>query len=135
MAAIQNLLDSNNVKFEVQEGESHNITGQFADTNDVNIALAALLSFTITLYNENDNAIINSRDSEDAKNVNSHTVATGGSFVVRLDPDDAVIVTQTPTTSEPCLQYHIAKLVWTWHDGTSVRTGIEQVRFGVQKYH
>lgn len=133
MVAVQNLLDSDGVEFVIQEGESHNITGQLSDADGVDITLAGLSTFTVTLYNEDGNAIINSRDGQDAKNANSHTVASGGSFVIRLDPADAVIVVEDPVIGETNQQFHVARLTWTWNDGTSVRTGIEQVRFGVQK--
>ena len=133
MVAVQNLLDSDGDVFFIQEGESHNITGQLSDADGVDIALSGLSTFTITLYNEDGNAIINSRDDQDAKNLNDHTIAAGGSFVVRFDPADAVIVVEDPVIGETNQQFHIARLTWTWNDGTSVRTGIEQVRFGVQK--
>lgn len=133
MVAVQNLLDSDGDPFVVQEGESHNITGQLSDADDTDITLAGLTTLTVTLYNENGNAIINSRDGENAKNLNNHTIASGGSFVIRFDPADSVIVVEDPVIGETNQQFHVARLTWTWNDGTLVRTGMEQVRFGVQK--
>ena len=133
MVTVAELKDSDGDRFVAQEGESHNVEGQFSDMDGANIALADLLTFTITLYNEHDNSIINSRNDQNALNANDHTVTTTGGFIVRLDPADAVIVTQTPATPENENQYHVIRLEWTYGDGTKTRTGIDHYRYGIQK--
>ena len=131
---IRDLLDKKTGQpFVVQEGESHNVTGSFVDADGAAINLASLATFEITLYNENGNQIINSKDAQDAKNANGHTVASDGSFIVRLNVADSSIEVEDPVIAEQALQYHILRLVWTWSDGVAVRTGIEQLRFAVQK--
>lgn len=133
MVAVPDLLDSDGDSFSIQEGESMNITGQLVDAAGNDITLAALSTIKISLYNEIGNDVINSREDEDAKNANDHTVASDGSFIIRLDEDDSIIVTQDPTVEETEKQYHVIRIKWTWDDGTKVRTGLEHARFGVQK--
>lgn len=122
--------DTNEPVF-INEGESHNVVGQFVDANGDDITLANLSTFTVTLYNEANDSVINSRNAQNAKNANDHTVAGDGSWIVRLQPADNIIVDTDLTKNKD--EYHILRLIWTWNDGTADRTGIKHVRFPVRK--
>lgn len=89
-----------------------------------------LLSLTVTLFNEADGAVINSRNAQNILGAN------GGSIVstevrLRLQPVDNPIVDTDLDRSE--IEYHVARFSFTWSDGVLTRTGIEEVRFGVRR--
>jgi len=89
-----------------------------------------LLSLTVTLFNESNNAIINSRNAQDILGAN------GGSIVstevrLRLQPEDNPVVSIELQRGN--FEYHVARFTFTWNDGVLVRTGTKEVRFAVRK--
>jgi hypothetical protein len=130
---IEDLIDQNNPSCSliVQEGESMNITGTLVDDDDVAIPKAGYRSFTITLHDEVSNVIINGRNDQDILDANGGTVNDDGSFIIRLGPDDAIIVSGTDLAGD--LETHIVRIKWTWNDEGTIRTGIHQARIRVTK--
>lgn len=136
VGTIVDLLDPDiNCPLVIQEGESQNIEGTLVDGSGVAIPLAGLATFTLTLFNEFDLSIINSRTGQDILNTNGGTVNDPASFILRLDAADAVIIdgdTANPKVRGD-VEAHIARLFWTWDDGVAERTGIQEIRLRVQK--
>lgn len=128
---IVDLLDDSGSLVIVQQGESLNISGTLTDFDGAAIALAAIATFTLTLYNDATNAVINGLNAADILNAGKGTVDAAGGFVIRLDAADTPIV--DGTLAEKALEVHIARLTWTWNDGVGTRTGIQEVRHRVQK--
>ena len=110
----------------VHEGESCNIIGQFA-MGSVNITQTQLQTAVWTLYDDETDTIINSRENVDMLSA----VGAGGNFTLRLGPTDNVLVGSNP--SEGDVEYHVVRIVYTWDDGTEVRTGKHEVKFYVLK--
>ena len=108
----------------VQEGESLNITGQLVDFAGVPILKAGLSSFEITLYDEATKAIINSIERQDR----SAQVASDGSFTLKFDGDDNTVV-----DASLAVEKHVLAMYWSWHDGERERTGIQLVRWRVER--
>jgi len=111
----------------VQEGESLNITGQLVDFAGVAIPKSGLLAFQATLYDEATETIINGLAQQDRLS----EVATDGHLTIKLDAPDNTII--NPSLGSKQLEKHIVALVWRWNDGTQDRTGIQLVRFRVQR--
>ena len=108
----------------VQEGESLNVTGQLVDFAGVPIPKAGLSSFEVTLHDEATKAIINSIERQDRL----AQVASDGSFTLKFDADDNAVL-----DSALSLEKHVLAMYWSWHDGERERTGIQLVRWRVQR--
>lgn len=124
---IEELLDSSGNNVVIQEGESMNLTGSVTDLAGTTLTSSAVVSFTLTLFDEMSGDIINSRDAADM----SSYLDSNGVISIPLQPADAAIV--SATLGERELEAHIARLVWTWNDGSAVRTGKAEYRFRVEK--
>ena len=111
----------------VQAGESANLTGTLKDTTGVTVTTP--LTFIITLYDSITGAIINSRNQQSVLNVNGGTVS-GGDYTVELDASDTAAVGDI---ADGATQARVARLEFTYSDGDSTRTGIEEYSFNVQK--
>jgi len=113
----------------VHEGESVNITGQllFGDTE---VAKSSLLSLTLTLYDKDTQAVINSRDGQDILDANGSSVDSTCNVTIELNPADSVIVGSSAAGRR---EKHVARLTWTWDDGDTTRTGIDERWFWVEK--
>ena len=124
------LKDQNNAPVIIQEGESLNIVATFADVSasPETLTLADLLTLKVTLYAGT--TVINSRDAQDIKNTNGGTVTAAGALTLALTTDDNPIVNNTLTAGET--EEHIARLEWTWNDGTT-RKGIVEYIYEVEK--
>lgn len=59
-------------------------------------------------------------------------VATDGSFTLKLNGEDNVIVDLAGVGSGQ-VEKHVLALYWLWNDGTQDRSGIQLVRFRVQR--
>jgi len=98
----------------VREGSTAKYTCTLQDENGTAIEPDDLDTLTLTLYNQADDTIINSRDGQDILNANGVTVAAGGALTWIMDPLDNVIVVATePGWNEK----HIALFEWTYNSG------------------
>ena len=82
------------------------------DEAAVAIAAASLTTLTLTLYNSDDEAIINSRSAQDVLNTNNVTVDSSGVLAWTMQPADNVI------TGTGELETHVALFEYTWSSGT-----------------
>jgi hypothetical protein len=120
--ARQELLDPDGNCTEVEEGEVARVTVTFEDYDAASLALANILSLTLTLRNAEDDSIINSRNAQSILNANGGTVVDVSgvaTLTLILDEDDNANVGGVLSGVET----HWLDLTWTWDDGTAVRTG------------
>lgn len=81
-----------------------------------------------TLYNVEDESVINSRNATNYFDLNGATIDSDGVLSLELTPDDNQIVgTRTGKTREK----HRMLLVWTWASGT--RTGRHEFEWHVEE--
>jgi len=111
----------------IQAGESANLTGTLKDATGA--TLLSVSTFTLTLYDNITGAIINSRKDQDVNNANGGTV-TSGTYTVELDANDTAAVGDIEENND---QVRVARLTFTYNDGDSVRTGIEEFTFKVER--
>ncbi len=111
----------------IQAGESANLTGTLKDATGA--TLLSVSTFTLTLYDNTTGAIINSRKDQDVNNANGGTV-TSGNYTVELDANDTAAVGDIAENKD---QIRVARLTFTYNDGDSVRTGIEEFTFKVER--
>lgn len=111
----------------IQAGESANLTGTLKDATGA--TLLSVSTFTLTLYDNITGAIINSRKDQDVNNENGGTV-TSGTYTVELDANDTAAVGDIEENND---QVRVARLTFTYNDGDSVRTGIEEFTFKVER--
>ena len=128
--AIKKLLDADGAYVVIDEGESMNLQVTLKDAADATIDAATVTSITFDLYDKETTTTINSRAGVDVKNANNATV-TASILTIRLDPADATIVTTAnhPAGGQP--ETHVARVIFTYSDGTATRTGRKRVQFGV----
>jgi hypothetical protein len=112
----------------VQAGESLNISGQLVDFAGDPILKAGLIAFLVTLFDETTETVINDVDQQDRL----AEVAADGSFKLKLNGEDNVIVDLTGVGSGQ-VEKHILAMYWLWNDGSQDRSGIQLVRFRVQR--
>jgi hypothetical protein len=92
------------------------------------ILKAGLVAFLITLFDEATETMINGVDQQDRL----AEVEADGSFTLKLNGEDNVIVDLAGVGSGH-IEKHILGLFWLWNDGIQDRTGIQLVRFRVQR--
>lgn len=112
----------------IQAGESLNVSGQLVDFAGDPILKAGLVAFLVTLFDEATETVINGVDQQDRL----AQVAVDGSFTLKLNGEDNVIVDLAGVGSGQ-VEKHILGLFWLWNDGIQDRTGIQLVRFRVQR--
>lgn len=112
----------------VQAGESLNVSGQLVDFAGYPILKAGLVAFLVTLFDEATETVINGVDQQDRL----AEVATDGSFTLKLNGEDNVIVDLAGVGSGQ-VEKHIVAMYWLWNDGSQDRSGIQLVRFRVQR--
>jgi hypothetical protein len=112
----------------IDAGESCDLIVTLTDMASTPAAIdpGAVATFTLTLYDELTLKVINSRNDQDIQGANGTTIAANVA-TVRLQPADNVLV----GTSES--EWHIARIDFTWPDGTQTRTGMGEARFSVQQ--
>ena len=109
----------------VRERTTAFYTTTIVDENDVGVALANIATLTLTYYDAETNAIINSRDDQDVKNTNNVVVAaTGGGVTWTLQPLDTIIIDDRKE-----LERHIALFTWTWN---TVNIGRKEIAFDIE---
>jgi hypothetical protein len=112
----------------VQAGESLNISGQLMDFAGDPILKAGLVAFLVTLFDEATETVINGVDQQDRLG----EVEGDGSFTVKLNGDDNFIVDLAGVGSGQ-VEKHVIAMYWLWNDGSQDRSGIQLVRFRVQR--
>ncbi len=125
------LQDSNGVTVEVDEGESCNVTATFEFDGTAAFDKTEILTLLLTLYNRSDSTVINSRNAESAIDTNGHKLSTAGVLTAEFDASDNVIVDTELVAGQ--VETHVVRLKWTWSDGDTTRTGIEELEFKVKK--
>ena len=131
-AALGNTIDLMNQTRQgpliVQAGESLNVSGQLVDFAGDPILKAGLVAFLVTLFDEATETVINGVDQQDRL----AEVATDGSFTLKLNGEDNVIVDLAEVGSGQ-VEKHVLAMYWLWNDGNQDRSGIQLVRFRVQR--
>lgn len=85
------------------------------DENKSAIASGDLTSLTLTLYNEDDDAIINNRNAQDVLNANNVTVDSSGNLEWKIQTADTAIQGSGIGTNE--IENHIALFHYKWDSG------------------
>ena len=135
---LRTLTDGLDGVLTIEQGDSLDLTlqvvtvsvsGTGARTETV-VNPSNLLSLTVTLFNEADETIINSRTNQSILGANGGTLEA--TLVrLRLQPNDNIIVDTDLERND--VEYHVARFVFSWSDGVLTRTGVEEVRFAVRK--
>lgn len=113
-----------------REGQSCSLHGELVDADGDPVLLASVGYFKLTLFDRSTSAIINSRSAQDVKNVNGGTLNSDGTFVIKLGVSDNVIV--TTTRRHKTRETHVARLTWSWSDGSDTLYGGEELDFDVE---
>lgn len=113
----------------VDQSESCWIRGQFSD-GEAAIPKVYIQTLTGTLFAKSTRRVINGRSGQDLLDANGGKVFVDGAFEVALQPADNAIV---ENTQEGQAEIHVLRLTWTWNDGGTVRTGIEELEFAVRR--
>jgi hypothetical protein len=92
------------------------------------ILKAGLVAFLVTLFDEATETVINGVDQQDRLG----EVEGDGSFTVKLNGDDNFIVDLAGVGSGQ-VEKHVIAMYWLWNDGSQDRSGIQLVRFRVQR--
>ncbi len=130
-AVIQMLRDSKNAPAVVQSGESCNVVVTFQDLTGVTIVKASLITLTVTQFEKETAAIINSRNNQSILDANGGSVANDGTLTLRLQPLDSVIA--NTNTNVEISEVHVLRFDFTWSDGVSTRTGRENRGLSVER--
>ncbi len=112
----------------VQEGESLNVSGQLVDFAGDPILKAGLAAFLVTLFDEATETVIHGVDQQDRL----AQVSADGTFTLKLNGEDNVIV-DTAGVGSGQIEKHVLAMYWLWNDGSQDRSGIQLVRFRVQR--
>lgn len=102
---------------EILEGTTPLYTANIVDENGDAIAVASLLTLTLTYFDVRSGTIINSRNAQNILNANNVTVATAGVPAVTtltwtLQAADTALVNTFRDTED-----HYAIFRWTWPGG------------------
>ena len=92
----------------VNAGTTPKYTANLVDEDGVAIDAASLTTFTITVINLRTGAVINSRNRQNALNVNNVTISAGGLVTWSIQAADL------PSTQEEF--FHVV-FEWTWNAG------------------
>lgn len=84
-------------------------TAQLVDEAGANISLSALVTLTLTLYDQVSGSILNGRDAQNVLNANNVAVSSTGAVVWSLQPADNAIVNSAIDT-----ELHIALFKGTY---------------------
>lgn len=111
------------MSFHVYEQTTARYTAQLKDETGAVVPAASIATLTLTLRNEADNAIINSRSNQNVLNMNGVTVDVSGNLVWTMDPADNAVIDATQATER-----HRATVKWTYGSG---KKGNHEVEFVV----
>jgi hypothetical protein len=109
---------------EMAEGASAKLTATITEEDGVTGFLPSAL--TLTLFTEEDGAIVNGVSAVDILNTGRGTVSAGGALVCNLTPADMVIVNPRAGKAD---EVHVALFEWTWDGGN--KKGKHEVAFTV----
>lgn len=110
----------------INERSSGIYSAQLKDENDDAVALAAIGTLTLTLYDKASGDIINSRNAVNALNANDVTVSSTGALTWKMGAADNQIV----SSGLPIGRYerHIALFQWTYDiSGSGAGAGKHEV--------
>jgi hypothetical protein len=105
------------------EGEGSRITAAFYDQSGAQLDGQSIVELELTLRNEADGAVINTRLDSNILNQNGGSVAEDGTLTLKLTGEDNAIITRDGY-EEP----HIATIQWSWVDLQSAQ------QWGQQKW-
>ena len=94
--------------FPANERTSSRYTGQIVDEVGVGVPASLLVTLTLTLFDDDTGAIINSRNHQNVLNANGVSVDSVGMVVWIIDPLDVVVLSGREIES------HTAVFAWTW---------------------
>lgn len=99
-----------------------------SDTSDSGstVAGSALLTLTLTYFDEHTGDIINSRDGQNVLNANNVTVSEAGVLTWSIQAADTAVVTEGNAGS---YERHVAQFAWT----SATITGTYEVLLEVQR--
>lgn len=123
-AKAELILNPDHQQIAIDSGASANIQGTLVDLTKT--AISSVLTLTLTLFDEATSTIINSRNADDVSGD-----FNAGAIAIELDPLDNIIVDNTLAAN--AIEYHIARIAWTWNDGDGTRYGTKEVRIAVRK--
>ena len=100
----------------LDEGTLAKYTATITDEAETAIALSAMTTLTLTLYDAETGTVINSRNDQDVLNTNNVTVSSAGLLTWLIQPADNAIV----GTRRRAGQYekHVALFEYTWSSGS-----------------
>jgi hypothetical protein len=100
----------------VNERGSAYVQGTIVDETGEPVPLASVEAFALTLFNDADEQIINSRNAQSILNEHGGTYhATSGAFTLMLSTDDNPII--DTTLARGVKETHTARLTLTWANG------------------
>lgn len=106
----------------VNEGTTSQITFSLTSETGAAVVAASLLTMTLTLWNDVDHTIINSRNAQDVLNTNGVTIDSAGLVTWIGSIADNVMVDRTLET-----ELHIAEFNWTYPNPQGTKDGKHQV--------
>lgn len=98
--------------FHVTERTVAQYSGKLVDEKGIGVSSAALLTFTLSLYDRRSSSFINSRQQQSVLNTNNVTVDTLGNVLWQIQPEDNVILDDTLLT-----ETHVALFEAIWSGG------------------
>lgn len=128
---VTKLLDSEGKFRVVKEGGSFNIVATLKDAGDPASTVTTVSTITLDLFDKATLTTINSHSGTDINNANNASFSSG-TLTVEFDPSDNTIV-DTARVPEGEKEEHIARITFTYSDGNTTRTGIEEFSFFVER--
>ena len=131
MSEQKQAYDQDKLPAVAKEAASVTFSVTFKDTSSTPVALtkAQILTLTMTLFDKDTEAVINSRNAVNVKDANGGTVSTAGVLTMKLDPADQAIAGTLATGAK---ETHVIRFNYTWNDGRS-RTGRSEYTYDVEK--
>lgn len=121
------LLNASGSRVQVDESESVDVTVTMYDNGGSALAKASISAITMTLYNDGDKSIINSRENANVLDATIGTVTSAGVLTLKLTTSDNAMI-----DSNKEKEVHVIALTWTWTDGAGVsKTGKQEFEYEV----
>lgn len=100
----------------VDEGTTHDYSAVLVDEQAIPRGSDVIGTLTLTLLNDSDQSVINSRNAQNVLNTNGVTLDTQGHLVWTIAPADTAIIDPdgVPYFTD---EIHIAQFDWTWSAG------------------
>lgn len=116
-------------KYEVHQGANAQYTATLTDAAGSVIALADIVSLTLTLYDRSSGVILNSRNAVDALNANDVTVgSTDGLLTWDIQPGDNTIYDSNIVEGRS--EVHVARFTLTYDTD---KVAIREIEINVTK--